>query len=80
MSNTVKIIVTLSEGQYEALKDVQFGGIGSRMMFNAVKHGIPLDSVKKEIDKAYEEFDGYDPSALDSFECKVFEILDNVGK
>lgn len=42
MSNTVKIIVTLSEGQYEALKDVQFGGIGSRMVFNAVKHGTPL--------------------------------------
>ncbi len=39
-----------------------------------------IDDLKAEIDKAYEEFDGYDPSALGSFESKVFEILDNIGK
>lgn len=49
MSETVKIIVTLSKGQYENLKDIQFGGIGSRMIFNAVKNGIPLDEVMDKI-------------------------------
>lgn len=42
MSETVKIIVTLSKGQYENLKDIQFGSIGSRMIFNAVQNGTPL--------------------------------------
>lgn len=42
MSDTVKLIVTLSKGQYEALEDMKFGSIASRMIFNAVKHGTPL--------------------------------------
>ena len=53
MSETVKLIVTLSKGQYEALKDIQFGGISSRMIFNAVRNGIPLDDVKAEISKTW---------------------------
>ena len=43
MSEKVKLIVTLSKGQYEALKDTQFGSIGARMIFKAVQNGVPLD-------------------------------------
>ena len=46
MSNKVKLIVTLSKGQYENLKDIQFGGIGSRMIYNAVKNGTLLSEKK----------------------------------
>lgn len=56
MSEKVKLIVTLSKGQYENLKDIQFGSIGSRMIFNAVKNGIPLDNIDSDETKAY--FDG----------------------
>lgn len=56
MSDTVKLIVTLSKGQYENLKNIQCGSIGSRMIVNAVMNGIPLDDVKAEIDKAQEPY------------------------
>ena len=45
MSNTVQLIVTLSKGQYESLKNIQCGSIGSRMIVNAVMNGIPLDGM-----------------------------------
>lgn len=47
MNDTVKLIVTLSKGQYETLKNIQCGSIGSRMIVNAVMNGIPLDDVKE---------------------------------
>ena len=48
MSDKVKLIVTLSKGQYENLKNIQCGSIGSRMIVNAVMNGIPLDENKGE--------------------------------
>ena len=48
MSDTVKLIVILSKGQYENLKNIQCGSIGSRMIVNAVMNGTPLDDVKAE--------------------------------
>jgi len=69
MSDTVKLIVTLSKGQYEALKDIHFGGIGSKIIFNAVRNGIPLDSDNKGEWIATEneemEVDGYFCSKCD---------------
>lgn len=49
MGDKVKLIVTLSKGQYENLKDIQFGGIGSKMVFNAVQNGTPLSEELAEI-------------------------------
>lgn len=49
MSETVKIVVELSKGQYEHLKDTQYGGIGARMIFNKVVNGKPLSEVLDEI-------------------------------
>lgn len=79
MSDTVKLIVTLSKGQYEALKDIQFGGIGSRMIFNAVKHGILLDDVKAEIESLPTEKNVRCRKAYifaSEFKPKVLEIID----
>ena len=74
MSNTVKIIVTLSEGQYEALKDVQFGGIGSRMIFNAVKHGTPLPKGHGRLIDA--DAIEYDEESLETDSSQVFLVVD----
>jgi hypothetical protein len=45
MSDTINLIVTLSKGQYENLKNIQCGSIGVRMIVNAVMNGIPLDGM-----------------------------------
>ena len=55
MSDKVKLIVTLSKGQYENLKNIQCGSIGARMIVNAVKNGIPLDENKGEWILAYRD-------------------------
>ena len=55
MSDTVKIIVELSKGQYEHLKDTQYGGIGARMIFNKVVKGKPLSDVLAEIKEEIQE-------------------------
>ena len=79
MSDTVKLIVTLSKGQYEDLKNIQCGSIGARMIVNAVMNGIPLDDVKQEIWVADFDFgDYYDHTA--EIQDKVCGILDNIGK
>lgn len=80
MSETVKLIVTLSKGQYEALKDIQFGGIGSRMIFNAVKNGVPLDDVKKEIETNL-SWDMFDENGNKTrLHKELMDILDSIGK
>lgn len=80
MSETAKLIVTLSKGQYEALKDIQFGGIVSRVIFNAVKNGIPLDDVKLKIeqDMSLDMFDDYGNET--AIHKELWEILDNIGE
>ena len=82
MSETVKVIVTLSKGQYEALEDMKFGSIASRMIFNEVKHGTPLDEViaKLEEHKYSREYcieHGID-WAIDMGMVRI--ILNNIGK
>lgn len=73
MSDTVKLIIEIPKETYEYWKTHR----NEYVLAEAIGKGIPLDTVKTEIDKAYEDFDDYDPSALGSFECKVFEILNN---
>lgn len=83
MSDTVQLIVTLSKGQYEHLKNIQYGGIAARIIFNAVKNGIPLEDVKAEIDKQeFAHHQGLTHWYMTPSEVKsvVFEILDNIGK
>ena len=35
-----------------------------------------LDKIRAEIDKEYEELDGYDPHSLRTFACRIDDILD----
>lgn len=49
-------------------------------LIRAVINGTPLDSVKEEIDKAYDSLPRYYPFALNTFAIIVDEILDNIGK
>ena len=75
MSDTVKLIVTLSKGQYESLKNIQCGSIGARMIVNVVMNGIPLNDVKAEIQDLYVGYrDGYEIMA------DVLHILNNIDK
>lgn len=39
-----------------------------------------LEELNAEVDKAYDDLDGYDPSALGTFANRVSDILDNIGK
>lgn len=78
MSDTVKIVVELSKGQYERLKDIQYGGIGARMIFNKVVNGKPLS---EELDEIKEEIKRMD---YNMFVCDVLvnqeEVLDIIDK
>lgn len=56
MSDKVKLIVTLSKGQYENLKDIQCGSIGSRMIVNAVMDGTLLSEEEGEWIKIYPDY------------------------
>lgn len=81
---TVKLIVTLSKGQYENLNNIRFGSLGSRTIVNAVKNGTPLDSVKKEFINLYPKNYAGEPelggAACHFSLCKILEILDNIGR
>lgn len=46
----------------------------------AIINGTPLpdlDALKKAINDAYEEYDGYDPHALSRFAERVEDLIDN---
>lgn len=85
MSDTVQLIVTLSKGQYEHLKELNCGSIGAKIIFKAVQRGIPLDDVKAEI----EQLNPVDYGSMFSYESHngardmqgdILNILDNIGK
>lgn len=51
------------------------------IMEQEVIQAIPLDKVKqarKDIEQAYEDFDGYDPQALCEYSSRIDEILDKL--
>lgn len=66
----MKLIIDISEEDYKRCT----------VMASAIRNGIPLDDVIGKIDKAYDDLDGYDPSALGTFANRVSDILDNIGK
>lgn len=85
MSDNVKLVVTLSKGQYEILKNIQCGSIGSRMIVNAVMNGIPLDTVKAEIKEKCDRIDDiaraniyqYAPHReIQDLLCEILESID----
>lgn len=81
MSDTVKLIVTLNKGQYENLKNIHCGSIGSKMIVNAVMNGMPLDSIKAEIKEKCDswEKDGYLDEA-DALNVALKIIDKHIGK
>ena len=80
MSDTVKLIVTLNKGQYENLKNIHCGSIGSKMIVNAVMNGMPLDDVKAEIiTERHNLADAKDWGRYYGLGIAL-EILDNIGK
>ena len=55
-----KIIVELSDGQYEHLQSIPYGSIGSRIILDRVKKGVPFEDREKGTDKDKGEIsDGY---------------------
>lgn len=59
MSDNIKLVIEIPKKEYEAFKELIAINIGGRCSgkgiiqtcLNAVKNGIPLDSVKAEIEK-----------------------------
>ena len=81
MSDTVKLIIEIDPCIIYAIQNNKGITLGNQIdMCNAIKNGIPLDDVIGKIDKAYDDLDGYDPSALGTFANRVSDILDNIGK
>lgn len=37
----MKLMIDITEGMYNKLKDIQFGSIYSKVLFNKVKEGVP---------------------------------------
>lgn len=79
MSDKVKLVVTLTRGQYKRLNDIQYGSIGSRMILNAVKEATPLKDVKQKIRAIDFDFGDYCNHTLEIREM-VFGVLDNIGE
>ena len=42
-----KIIVELTDGQYEHLQSIPYGSIGSRIILDRVKKGVPFEDREK---------------------------------
>ena len=76
MSDTVKLIIELPTDKYLSVKT----NIINDFIYDAVKHGIPLDDVKAEIetDLSGDMFDDYGNET--DLHKVLWEILDNVGK
>lgn len=75
MSDTVKIIVELSKGQYERLQNIPFGSIGSKMIYEAIKKGKPLSEVLRDIEQeVYDLKEKCD--ACEYLGCGIIEIID----
>lgn len=79
MSDTVKLIIEIPKGIYEMCKDLWFYDAGT--LEGAVAHGIPLNDVKAEIDKAYEDATMYScDEQVSRFASIVCGILNSIGK
>lgn len=82
MSDTIKLIVTISKHQHEickqALKD--FGDRPITESEFAIAAGTPLDDLKETIeqDMSYDMFDDYGNKTR--IHKELWEILDNIGK
>ena len=97
MSETVKIIIEIPKEDIEFICKTSFvenertmfkqspsDRQGTMMLFrlmDSVKDGIPLDDVKAEIYKAYEDVTMYScDEQVSCFASRVCEILDSIGK
>lgn len=59
----------------------RFGTVKKQIESATTVQAIPLDKVKQareEIEKLYEDLDGYDPQALGDYASHVDEILDKL--
>ena len=79
MSNKIKLVVTLTKGQYEHLNDIQCGSIVSKRILNAVKESTPLKDVKQKILDLDFDFGDYCTHTREIREM-VFGVLDNIGE
>ena len=63
-----QIAVAYMQGKYDAVRELKIG--------NSSNTNEVLDKIRAEIDKEYEELDGYDPHSLGTFVCRIDDILD----
>ena len=95
MSETVKLIIEIPKEDIEFIRKTSFvedertmfkqspsDRQGTMMLFrlmDSVKNGIPLDSVKAEIEEQYDRVRPYNIDVAKGLEMAL-EILDNIGK
>lgn len=80
MSDVVKLVVEIPQRVHEQLKS---GHVNQEAMFYsslAIKHGVPLDDVKLQIeqDMSWDMFDEYGNET--TVHKELMHILDNIGK
>ncbi len=79
MSGTVKLIIDIDEDTYKYLKNIS--GHTAYRPFEIIANGIPLDSVRAEIQTRHDSIQRniqYDNGRIDALEW-VLDVLDNVG-
>lgn len=83
----MKLIIDIHEEQYDFIKQgmsidkvVQFPAL-MEAICEHIANGTPLDDVKAEIYKAYEDITMYScDEQVSCFASRVSEILNNIGK
>ena len=79
-----KVIITIPKDKYQYIQELEYGNTDyatTRMLYHAIKKGTPLDSVKAEINKAYDDVTMYScDEQVSRFASIVCGILNHIGK
>lgn len=76
----MKLIIDIPEIDYECAKTRWMVGTDPHMMDYYISKGIPLDSVKAEIEQTAKDYDKFDDYRRVRGLWIALDILDNIGK
>lgn len=79
MDDTVKIVIELPKKVFEARKMSEISPWVTVPILDAVRNGVPLDDIKKEVWLTDFDFGDYSDHT-EEIQDKVIGILDSIGK